>query len=514
MKPLLLAAVVAVVAALFYGRHLGDTPIYLTKDEASFAIQSHAIATTGRDINGQSYPLFFQEPGFSVGRDPLYVYATALVLRVRPMDEGALRVPTTLAAIASIALTVLIARELFGGQLLPVVAGVLLAVTPAFFIRSRAALSVMLPVPFQLLWLLFLIRYARHGRLRDLLIATTAIGVGVYSYLSMLFFAPLHIGIAALEVIRRRAWRHAGIVAALFALMMVPLAYWQLTHPGRLDEIVSSYGLSRPGVDPLQRDTLTWLTVVTRADVYWGAFNPSRLFFSGESSLVDSTRRAGLFPFAYLLLLPLGLYALAPRWRAIGVLAIVVTLFLAPLPGTLIGEDTIGRYLIVCPLAALIAGAALQLLWDTRRVAARAMAAAAVVSALLLFRSFYVDYMTDWRARSALYLGGNLKGALEHVLCARDAPAPSAVYLSDRIPYADVYGEYYRRACNRDDLAGRIRGLTLGNDEWRSIAAGAIAIVPAGDDPSAATLAAGGWRVVTNMHEFYGGPPSFVVLSR
>jgi 4-amino-4-deoxy-L-arabinose transferase-like glycosyltransferase len=513
-RVLLLAAAAALTAAV-YGSGLEISPIYLTKDEASFGIQSHAIATTGRDAMGNRLPLFFIEPGFNIGRDPLYIYASAAVLGFRPLTGGALRVPTTIAAAISVGLIVLIAYELYGSVSLAAAAGVLLAVTPAFFIRSRAALSVSLPVLFQLVWLLFLLRYQQQARPSQIVVSTAALGVGLYSYLAMVFFAPIHFAITCGEVIRQRRWRHLAIAVAVLTIALVPLAAWQVTHPERLGEIIGSYRIYDPNLNPLQgaKDVLSWSSLAHRFDLYWSSLNPSRLFFSGESSLVDSTRAAGLFPVVYLVLLPLGIYEHFKRPVSMATFAVVATFFVAPLPSVMVGSDTIGRYLVIAPLAALLATAGLRRMWQLGRVAARAAAVAAVVISVVLFAGFYRDYMGDWRARSALYFGGNLKGALEHVLAGSPAHAPDLVYISSRIPYSEVYWEFYRRAWNRDDLAGRYRGLTLEHDDWKQ-GGRDVAIVPGRADSSAQQLKDAGWQMVAAIPEVDGGAPTFYVFAR
>lgn len=512
----LVAAAAAVLTALVYCSGLEESPVYLTKDEVSYGIQAHAIATSGRDTNGRRFPLYFQEPGFSIGRDPVYIYATALVLKTRPLTAGALRIPTTLAAAVSVALVVLIAYELYGTVTVGVVAGILLAVTPAFFIRSRAALGVIFPVPFQLIWLLLLIRYARDGLLRQMIVATAALGIGVYSYMSMVLFAPLHMVFSLVEIARQRQWRHAAIALALGGALIVPLGVWQLTHPGRASEIVASYRVYPPELTPLQglKDLLSWSSLSNRSDIYWSAFNPSRLFFAGESSLVDSTRTAGLYPLAYLVLLPLGFYVFVRRPLNVPRLSILVVFLVAPVPGVLVGTDTIGRYLIVGPLGALLAAGAIEWLWQSGRIIARAVAAAAIVMSVVLFAGFVSYYKGDWRADSATYLGGNLKGAMAAVLTTPAEKAPSVVYLSENIPYASVFWEFYRRAHNRADLIGRERGLRLTDTYWRDPQGSALAIVPGGDDRSVTTMTAAGWRVVSEIVEFDGGPPQFFVLAR
>lgn len=514
--PLVVAVAAAVLTAAVYCSGLDDAPIYLTKDEANYGIQAHALATTGRDANGRWLPLYFQEPGFSIGRDPIYIYATALVLKFRPLTPGALRVVTTLSAAISVGLVVLVAYELYGSAMLAAVAGLLLAVTPVLFIRSRAALAVILPLPFQLIWLLCLVRYARDGRLRHVIIATAALGVGVYSYMSMLFFAPLHLLFSFIEIARQRQFRHAAIAIALFAVCLLPLATWQLTHPGRANDIVDSYRVYPAGLTPLQglKDVLSWSSLALRSDIYWSAFNPSKLFFSGESSLVDSTRTAGIYPVIYLLLLPLGVYAYLSGPMTVARAAILLTIMIAPVPGVLVGSDTIGRYLVVAPLAALVAAGAIEWLWRSGLMAARVTAIAALMASVGLFAGFVNYYRSDWRIDSAVYFGGNLKGAMEVVLTAPPATAPSIVFLSEAIPYASVYWEFYRRAHDRSDLSGRERGLRLTDPYWRDMPGRAVAIIPAADGPAMETMTAAGWSVMSRVSEFYGGPPTFVVLAR
>lgn len=510
-----LALVAAVLAAVFYCAGLNTSPIYLTKDEASYAIQSHAIATTGRDTNGRLMPLFFQEPGFSIGRDPIYIYASALILKARPMEARSLRLPTTIAAVLTIGLIVFVASELFGVAALGAVAAMLLAVTPVFFIRSRAALSVILPVPFQLAWLLCLLYYARDGRLRHLVIGTAALGLGLYSYLSMLLFAPIHLLFSLAEIARHRRWRHAAVAVGLFGGLLIPLVLWQFSHPGHVTELASSYRVYPAGLTPLQgiKDVLSWSSLTLRSDIYWNAFNPSRLFFAGESSLVDSTRAAGLFPLVFLVLLPIGFYDFLTRPLTVPRLAILSVFVIGPVPGALVGEETIGRYLFVAPMAALVATAALARLWQTGRVVLRVAAIGMLLSSVWLFAGFYQDYMGDWRIRSARYFGGNLQGAMTTVLTA--SPAPDLVYLSEGIPYVNVYWDYYRRALGRPDLAGRERGLRLADADWREGTGRAMAIVPGDQDATMVeTLRSAGWVVTSEIREPDGGAPTFYVLTR
>ena len=85
----IVAAMIAIGAALLYLPHLGDVPPYLIHDEAQGALQAKAIATTGRDLSGRLLPMYFTEPEFPPGRDPVEIYVTALGLTVLPFNDAA-----------------------------------------------------------------------------------------------------------------------------------------------------------------------------------------------------------------------------------------------------------------------------------------------------------------------------------------------------------------------------------------------------------------------------------------
>src|SRR5687768_7059243 len=98
-------ALLIVTGLLLYATRLDEVPPYVMHDEAQGALQAHAIATTGRDLSGRLLPLYFTEPEFPPGRDPLLIYVTALGLKVLPFSEAAARTPTALIAVLNVVLT-------------------------------------------------------------------------------------------------------------------------------------------------------------------------------------------------------------------------------------------------------------------------------------------------------------------------------------------------------------------------------------------------------------------------
>ena len=77
-----------------------------------------------------------------------------------------------------------------------------------------------------------------------------------------------------------------------------------------------------------------------------------------------------------------------------------------------------------------------------------------------------------------------------------------------------MFWDFYGRAFSRPDLRSRGSRLRLADHDWRETPGPVMAIVPGGNYPSAAAMTAAGWSVVSEIHEFYGGPPTFVLLER
>jgi 4-amino-4-deoxy-L-arabinose transferase-like glycosyltransferase len=153
------AGLATALTALLYLPGLAVSPPHLLHDEIKFALQAKSIADTGRDLNGRRLAVYFREPAYSVGRDPLCIYVTAGALAFLPLSEAAIRLPSALVGSLGVGLVFLCAHQLFGRSTTAWIVAAILALTPTYFIHSRLALSVIYPVPFVVLWLMALKRY-------------------------------------------------------------------------------------------------------------------------------------------------------------------------------------------------------------------------------------------------------------------------------------------------------------------------------------------------------------------
>ncbi len=510
MKTALQALVVAIVTGAIYFPNLGLSPPHLFHDEVKFALQAQSIATTGRDINGRFMPVYFSEPEFTAGRDPLPIYLTALVLKVLPLSESSVRLPSAIVGVASVVLTFLVARLIFGRDVLAFVAAGILALTPTHFIHSRLGLSVLYPLPFVLAWLWGLAAYLIRPRLRVIFAACLALGSGVYGYLAAVVMMPVYFMATMVLMLRRRAVRPALIATAGFVLPLVFLVAWQVAHPERYRELIQSYRLyDSTRMSPLQgvKDLTSYFSIGERTNVYWQAFNPGMLFVTGESSIIDSTRQVGSFLLPIAILLPIGIVHILRRRRTQIGLFLLLGLATAPLPAVLVAQGDIRRWLVIVPFVALISTFGVEYLWQNGRLAARVAVAMLLLVMPLQFRTFYQDYTTDYRLRASPWFGGNIRGAIERAIEGN----PSVVYLSDRIPYGDAYWTFYCEMFRRDDLLHRAVFITPGQGA-APVAANARLIIAAIELEALQPWLPAGWEKSADIYD-PRGEISFIVFS-
>src|SRR3989344_2775094 len=126
-------ALLLALIILTYPIFLDRTPIHLNQDELGFALNAHSISNTGFDENGRFYPLYFWHLGV-MWSTPIIVYLTALSLKLFPVSEIAIRLPSVFIGLINIGLIYLLAKKLFKSELWGLVAGILLATTPVHFI--------------------------------------------------------------------------------------------------------------------------------------------------------------------------------------------------------------------------------------------------------------------------------------------------------------------------------------------------------------------------------------------
>jgi 4-amino-4-deoxy-L-arabinose transferase-like glycosyltransferase len=423
-------AAVLLLAGFFYLKDLDRVPVYIGWDEARFALQGHAIAATGHDLNGHRTPLFFHNtdpliPNHSsqIWWQPVLIYLIAAVLHVAPFSEWSVRLPIAALAVLDVWLVYLIARRLFANAWYAVLAALMLALTPAHLIFGRMASDYFCPVPFALLWLLCLVRCVQTDDRWLPALTGLVLGVGLYSYIASWIVMPFYLAttLVVLWAYRKPLRTHVELLAG-FALPLLALVPWIWLHPDTPRDTFRGYAVS------------TGLRLTERVSLFWDYFNPSYLFFSGGSDPMWATRRAGVFALAFAVLLPLGAWHI---WRGRMKLRLVclVGFLFAPVPIILALPEApsyaTARDLLAVPFGVLIAVAGVEWLMTRGRRTGPVIAALLILSLPIQFVGFTRDYFADYQRRSGYRLdSANMRDVADYVMTSDRTARVPAVYLS------------------------------------------------------------------------------------
>jgi 4-amino-4-deoxy-L-arabinose transferase-like glycosyltransferase len=519
---------------------LSWAPVHLHFDEIRFAEQARSIAATGRDVNGRWLPVYFQMEA-SVWFHPVGVYLPALAFKLWEVSPAALRAPTALVGVLNVVLTYCIALRLFRSPLLAWLAGGLLAIAPAHFIHSRMAVDYLFPTPFVLGWCLLLLRAVETRSRLAIFAAASLLGVGCYSYIAAVALMPLFLAVTIVLLwIEEWPLPAIGLVLAGFAWPLIPGAWFIATHPEMLAATLGRYGIAANELDAFQRlrETLTPWFISDRANLYATFFAPGYLFVTGGGSLVGSTRTAGVFLAWSLPLMLVGFRSALIRYSPASAL-LLAGLLLPALAGSVVSEPfAVGRAITMVPFAILLAitgaeswiavapkawvaqllarvgpvaaaiglayvifraghgeltrggitavaiGAALVgLAYAIRRTGRLSpLVAAVLIACSLQFAGFARDYFGDYRARSAFWFNGNLRGAVARVVMMLDgAAAPREVLLDQGVNSIDWYWRFHLAELGRSDLASVARVVTPAQLQTYPLAPGTLLVFPALD---------------------------------
>lgn len=528
-KPLPLSVVVLTLTILttLYVVDLEHTPVYFGGDEAHFAVHGYALATTGRDLNGTTLPLFVNlwdpqgdmalQEKFPAWYQPLLFYFIAFALKLLPLSEVSVRLPTAIiGGLLSPLLTYLVTMRLLKDRRLALVAMLVLGLSPPLLLMSRQALDYVCPIPFVLGWLWFLVTFLERSGLWRAFAGGLVLGVGFYSYIASWAFMPCCLVMTWVTYFRSRSDAvRASVVATVgFLLPLSLLIPWAWLHPEMFRETAGRYLVRDEGLSLMQGagKLMAFGTLQQVIATYASYFDPMFLFVRGGVSMTTSTTRSGVFLLPAVVFIGLGLFEVIKRARR-DVIALVLLggLLLAPIPATLVNERRmIQRELFMLPFAALIAAYGAAALLHQSQAIGRWAVAALIVAMPLQFAYFYRDYFTHYANRSAFYYDSVVFTEVADVLVSAD---PATILLGRDLDDAGPKWRFYATKLGRPDLLSRTRYVSENSADVDAAPGGSLLVVY----PDTATLdrlaKSGQWSIVRAIEDIDHRPAS-VILRR
>lgn len=451
-----------IVLLMFYGflysAFINRTPVHLNQDELGFSLNAYSIAKTGFDENGRFFPLYFWHLGV-MWSTPIIVYLTALILKILPLSEVTIRLPSVFVGLVDIILIGFLGAKIFKDIKYGILGALFLAVTPVHFIHSRLLLDNLFIVPFVLGWLFCLCLFLEKKNPWFLGLAAFLLGLGFHSYHAAKVMIPLYM-LMTFWVLGRQLKENKKLILLIivpFLIPLLPVIPWLSKYPDTFIDQVKYTGLYDTGLNPLAGlfSLLNPRSIFHRLDVFFAYFNPYFLFFKGDESLIHSTQRTGVFLLSFAVFIPAGIYNVLRNKTPFNLL-LVLGFFSSPVAAALVGDHyRISRALVMLPFAVLLAIHGFKFLFSRRQFLSRITCYILLIIIPLQFSYFLYDYFKDYRIRSYSWFKYNIPAALEAVINEDQKRPLYAINLDNRIDFIDRYWRFFLIKRNRKDLLGK-----------------------------------------------------------
>lgn len=225
----------------FYKIDLVPPGLYI--DEISIGYNAYTIMKEGRDEYGKKYPLWFK--AYGEYKMPLYIYASAVSMKIFGKNDFSVRFPSALAGTLSILFVFLICKALieiekrkilFSGEQFGLVAAFLFAITPWNLNLSRAGFEATIGLFLYLIALFFSIKFITSGKLKFIVISSIFFALTFYAYSSYRIITPVTLlGLGILIFFKYRDLIKKLILGAVIVLILsIPVMSFSLSSEGSI----------------------------------------------------------------------------------------------------------------------------------------------------------------------------------------------------------------------------------------------------------------------------------------
>ena len=385
-KALKTLGLIAILLLLSF--RLLQTPGGLTVDEASFGYNGVLLSKTLHDENGKYLPLFVLSIAGHDWRQPITQYFITGFFKLLPPSSFTLRFTSVIVATVSAWLLYKLSKNLFSEKLafFPVL---IFVTAPIIFMQSHLALDNIMPVPFVILWLFFIIK-AKKENLGYLFLSGVSLGISLYSYKAMRIIVPPLSLVTIFYLYYSSGWNFKKTLNSILAFLSGVLPFFaimpvlRIWYPGAISGGYQFHFIAW--------DNFFYPIIST--------FDPSFLFIKGDSTIYHSTGMHGMFLLATIPLFLIGIYQGIKKggpW-----ILIITSFFAVPLLFGLINSSyRASRLLAMVPSFVLICAFGVEYLIK----GGRWLRASAVLILILVFLNFFNFARYYWYSYPKRYVG-------------------------------------------------------------------------------------------------------------
>lgn len=382
MKYLLVLICIFFIFTRFY--KIAEIPPSVYWDEASIGYNAYSIAETGKDEWGEFLPIHFR--AFGEFKLPVFIYVTAVSVKLFGLNEFSVRLPAVLFSLGVIILTYFLTKRLWGSEAIGLLSSFFVSVSPWFFIFSRTGYEATAGLMFYLLAIyLFL-----QNNLNPWYIFFSILSfiLSAYSYNSFRIVVPLTILILAVY--------NLGDFIDVFKKDILPVT---LSVIFLALSIIPVYRLYKydAGIFRLQAVSTTNSSVIKN---YLSHFSPDFLILRGDKNLRSQQPGFGQLYLPELILLPLGFLYMVKSKSKYRLLPLAL-LLLGPIPAAITKESPHAlRAISMVPFISVISAAGVATLWKLSRMK-NLINLIVIIIFLTFFTYYFLSFLNTYPANSS-----------------------------------------------------------------------------------------------------------------
>ena len=246
ISKIILVLIILFAAFLRFYR-LADYPA-LNADEAAIGYNAYSLIQTGKDEHSNSWPIHFQS--FNDYKPGLYFYLVLPFVKVLGLNELAVRIPGAALGVATVLIVFFLAKELFKGEILALVAAFFLAISPWHIHFSRGGWEVNAATFFITVGVWLFLKALKNSKYFAFSILSFAFSL--YTYHAARVVVPL-LGLGFLILYRKKISKNlrALTIALLLGLVLLAPLAKDLTASVSISRVAGVGLFADPG--PLER---------------------------------------------------------------------------------------------------------------------------------------------------------------------------------------------------------------------------------------------------------------------
>ncbi len=225
---------------------VSEIPLAYNVDEAGMAYDAVCMAEYGVDRYLYRFPVYLNNYG--QGQSVLYMYLTALLIRLFGYSVLIVRLPAVLLSLAAALVFTRMMRKAHGDIAAVTVMG-LFCILPFSIMHSRWALDAYLLFPMTVISCSVLYEAVMSGKTRLFVYAGILLGITLYTYAISYLFIVLFLTIYILYLLYagQIRWKQLAALGLPLFFFALPLLAFLAVNNGLIDEIITPY-LSVPKI--------------------------------------------------------------------------------------------------------------------------------------------------------------------------------------------------------------------------------------------------------------------------